>query len=453
MKIVHLTAHLGGGIGKAVSDLVVNAPAIDDEIVHQVVSFEKTQKTFFSRRIEESGVEIIVQPDHDILCRLINDADIVQLEWWNHPATLKALCRQPLPPMRLIIWCHVSGLFNPIIPPTLIQTADRFLFTSPCSYDSQAVKSFQASQRDKLAVVSSCGGFNHLSRQQVDAGNGISVGYFGSLNFSKLHPDYIQFLKAATIPGLTVKMIGDVINEEELELQCQFYRCETRLEFAGYAKDPGETLSSLNVLAYLLNPEHYGTTENALLEAMAMGVVPIVLDNPAERHIVEHLQTGLVVRNAIEFNEALHWLDRNPDEHMRISETAAKSVRKRYTKENLVSSMHVHYMDVMAGEKKNTPFTTIFGKTSAQWFLSCQAHPSIFVNNKKAVHEISPYAMHGLFEQNKGTVYHFSNYFPDDRQLKVWAEGLRRNHRQGQNFGRAMNKNTICRIARTNATA
>lgn len=435
MKVVHLTAHLGGGIGKAVSDLVVNSSAIDDEIVHHVVSFERTQKTFFSRRIEESGVEIVVQPDHDMLCRLINDADIVQLEWWNHPATLEALCRRPLPPMRLIVWCHVSGLFNPIIPPSLIDAADRFLFTSPCSYDAQAVKSRPANQRDKLCVVSSCGGFDHLSLHHVDAGKGISVGYFGSLNFSKLHPDYIQFLKAVTIPGLTIKMIGDVINEKELELQRQQYGCQTRLTFSGYAKDPGQTLSSLNVLAYLLNPEHYGTTENALLEAMAMGIVPIVLDNPAERHIVEHLQTGIIVRNEIEFNKALHWLDGSPDEHMRISKNAAQSVRKRYTKENLASSMHDHYMDVVTGEKKQAPFTTIFGRTSAQWFLSCQAHPSIFGKNEEAIQVISPYAIHGLFEQTKGTVHHFTKYFPEDRQLKAWADRLRRYHQPSQNFG------------------
>jgi glycosyltransferase involved in cell wall biosynthesis len=352
----------------------------------------------------------------------------VQLEWWTHPAILKALCSQTLPAMRLIIWCHVSGLFNPIVPQKLILAANRFLFTSPCSYDAKEIKELPFHQIKKISVVSSCGGFNHLSKQKMTLDSGIAVGYFGSLNFSKLHPDYIHFLKAVKMPGFKVKMIGDVVNKKILEKQCWQLGCASKLEFYGYSIDPGEVLASLNVLAYLLNPQHYGTTENALLEAMAMGIVPIVLDNPAERYIVDHLQTGFIVRSGKEFNDALQWLDANADERLRISKNAARYVRKRFCVENLVSSINAHYKEIMSEQKKNVSFTSIFGKKPADWFLSCQSSPALFEKSKKMFHDgVSSHTMHGLFEKTKGSVFHFLKYFPEDRKLNLLSSNLKQN--------------------------
>ena len=134
------------------------------------------------------------------------------------------------------------------------------------------------------------------------------MGYFGSLNFAKLHPHYVDFLAAVDKPGLTVRLIGDLTNRDILERQSALIGREGMFEFRGYSTDIAAELKAINVLAYLLNPEHYGTTENALLEAMAVGIVPIVLDNPAERHIIEDNRTGLIVSTPSEFSKAVYWL-------------------------------------------------------------------------------------------------------------------------------------------------
>ena len=82
-----------------------------------------------------------------------------------------------------------------------------------------------------------------------------------------------------------VRLIGDLLNREILEKQSDAPVGAGMLDFRGYTTDVASELRAINVMAYLLNPQHYGTAENALLEAMTMGIVPVVLDNPAERKL------------------------------------------------------------------------------------------------------------------------------------------------------------------------
>ncbi len=65
-------------------------------------------------------------------------------------------------------------------------------------------------------------------------------------------------------------------------------RDPSRVVLAGHAADPRAVLEMSGIFLYLLDPHHYGTAENALVEAMSLGVVPIVLANPCEQAIVTH---------------------------------------------------------------------------------------------------------------------------------------------------------------------
>ena len=425
MKVLHLTAHLGGGVGKALSGLIAQASVSGSGVRHRIVCLEEPEKFQFIDLIRSYGNEVIVCPGMDALEKLIGDSDIVQLEWWNHPATIKCLCSLSLHPIRLLTWSHTSGLHNPIIPQRLILASHRFLFTSQCSYKSKEVMSLTPEFGDRLGVVSSSGGFFGLPEALAKANESIAVGYIGSLNFAKLHPHYVDYLAAVEVPGFRVRMIGDVTNQDVLNQQCDSLGKTGMLEFRGYSTDVASELATINVLAYLLNPEHYGTTENALLEAMAMGIVPIVLDNPAERQIVDDHTTGLIVRSPVEFAEAIQWLSDNPDERQRLGRQAAKSVRERFSVEKMEASLNLHYQEILSMEKREIVFSEIFGTDPAEWFLSCQGDRTIFAEDG-SIHSGGGISLsYGLFEKSKGTVFHFSEYFPDDLKLKLWAENLK----------------------------
>ncbi|MEI6415053.1 MAG: glycosyltransferase [Pseudomonadota bacterium] len=184
---------------------------------------------------------------------------------------------------------------------------------------------------NRLAVVSSGGGFGDFTEPNLDESEPLSVGYLGSLNFSKLHPEFVDYLAAVNLPNFRVRLIGDLLNRDILEQQSTRAGRPDLLEFRGYTQDVAAELRHVNVLAYLLNPRHYGTAENALLEAMSMGIVPIVLDNAAERNIVEHLCTGLVVRSPREFSEAVTWLENNPRKRVEIGRQAADTLDPQIT--------------------------------------------------------------------------------------------------------------------------
>jgi L-malate glycosyltransferase len=424
IKVLHITAHLGGGVGKALSGLVACSASSSPDVQHTTVCLEPPEKTQFIDQIRNRNCEVFVSPDALQLKNLVEQSDIVQLEWWNHPAIIACLCREPLPPMRILVWSHVSGLYNPVIPHKLPEVAQRFLFTSPCSFEARAVQALHPDVRGKLGVVSSSGGFENLPLPSGRCGDSLSVGYFGSLNFAKLHPNYVDFLKAVKGPCFSVKLIGDVTNKVILERQCEEAGRPGMLDFHGYASDVASALSSLNVLAYLLNPEHYGTTENALLEAMAMGIVPIVLNNPAERFIVDDHNTGLIVSSPEEFAEAIEWLSLNPNERRRIGRQAAKSVRTRFSVEKMVAAFDIHYREIMSWEKQHISFTDIFGLDPADWFLSCQGEPTIFSEDGALVLDPDSFSIYGLLEQTKGTALHFHKYFQGNLRLTQWAKTM-----------------------------
>jgi L-malate glycosyltransferase len=423
IKVLHLAAHAGGGVGKALSGLAEGSKSLSPEIEHSFVFFEPQEKPQFLERIIACGCEVLVSPKSSVLKRIVAEADIVQLEFWNHPLILQALCAQSFPAMRLLVWCHISGLYNPVIPSALFSAAERFLFTSSCSYESEIVKRLPPIVRERFAVVSSCGGFEDLPFSPENKGE-LALGYIGSLNFAKLHPRYIEFLAAVNKPHLTVRLIGDLTNKDILERQAVIAGKKGMLDFRGYCTDIAGELKEINVLAYLLNPHHYGTTENALLEAMAMGIVPIVLDNPAERQIIEDRRTGLIVTSPMEFADAVSWLADNPAERLRMGRQAAERVRKRYAVSNLVTSLYSHYQALLSVEKNLKAFKEIFGSDPADWFLSCQGHPEFYAEQGNNILQKGGYEDYGLMENTKGSVYHFLSAFPLNLRLAKMAEAL-----------------------------
>ncbi len=423
--VLHITPHLGGGVGKALSGLVQEAARSGAGFEHELLCLEIPEKLQFAERVRRAGCRLKVCPSQSELAEAIDHADIVQLEFWNHPATIRALCSAPLPAMRLLVWCHVSGLHYPRIPPGLLSVAPKFLFTSECSFEAEEVGQLAPDATPSLGVVSSGGGLEVLPPPRSSAREGgLHAGYIGSLNFAKLHPDFVFFVAAAKALRRPVRLIGDETNRAILEEQCRRIGRPDMIEFRGYTTDVAAELAELDVLVYLLNPRHYGTAENALLEAMAMGIVPVVLDNPAERRIVEDRRTGLVVRTPGDFADALDWLTVQREERLEMGRQAAAAVRERYSYKSMESAFHTHYEGLMRRPKTHIRFDTVFGAGPADWFRAFYRDASVFSDSGDVQFPASP-PCDALFERTKGSVFHFLDYFPDDARLRRWATGLR----------------------------
>lgn len=420
-RVLHLTPHMGGGVGKAISGLVAEAGAYD----HRIVCLEQPEKSQFVEKAREGGCAPIFCPDPAALDDEIAAADIVQLEFWNHPATVAMLCSRPLPAMRLLVWCHISGLHQPAIPAGLLRAAAKFLFTSDCSLEAESVRAFRESgAASGLGVVSSGGGLDELPppRPRLTAGP-LTAGYLGSLNYAKLHPDFVSFAAAVAQPGFSVRMIGDETNRADLERQCREIGRADLLEFRGYRADVAAELADLDVLVYLLNPTHYGTAENALIEAMAMGIVPVVLANSAERHIVEDGRTGMLVADPASFAAAMAWLADHPEERAAMGSRAAAFVREQFSYHRMAGLFSTHYDVLLRRPKEEISFRPIFGDTPAQWFRAFQPDGTAF-RDDGTVSPPDGMALFGVMEQSKGSVFHFGRSFPEDSLLRQWGADL-----------------------------
>jgi len=422
VKVIHLTPHLGGGVGRALSGLLQPS---EHHVEHVFVCLERAEKDHFIKLIIAAGYQVIVEPDEQHLKQLITDADIVQLEWWRHPTTISALLKCCHLPMRLMVWCHVSGLYNEIIPEALLEISLRFIMTSACTYQAESIQTMLETNNEKLAVIHSNNGLEHWPRSAAcQLQKPLSVGYLGSFNFAKLHPDYIYYLSKVELTPFTVTMIGDDLHADTLMAQAKRLGRTDLLMFSGYIHDVAKSLDKINVLAYLQNPRHYGTNENALLEAMAMGIVPVVLNNPAECEIVEHGKTGLVVNDQASFAEAIQWLQQHPQKRIEIGENAAAFVRQRHAPGKMQRAFDEQYNFVMQTQKQIIAFDNIFGETPAQWFLSCQQHAELFKNDGFVVSPEDDYLRHSMMEETKGSALHFHRYFPQDELLAKWATGV-----------------------------
>ena len=109
MKILHVTPHLGGGVGKAHAAISAVLP----EVVEQTfVLLEAPRDRRFIDKIEATGARVTLAESLDHVASLAREADIVQFEFWNHPRMFECLARTEFPPIRSVFWSHISGLFQ-----------------------------------------------------------------------------------------------------------------------------------------------------------------------------------------------------------------------------------------------------------------------------------------------------------------------------------------------------
>ncbi|MBK1709322.1 glycosyltransferase [Marichromatium gracile] len=417
MRVLHLSAHLGGGVGRALACLTAPTPGVE----HEVLCLEAPRKPRALDRVRAHGVRVDCTPSHAELRARIDAADLVQLEWWNHPALFAALCPAPLPPLRLLVWSHVSGLHAPRIPLGLLRAAGRTVFTSACSFDIAEIASLSGEERVRLGVCSSAAGVEDLPAPRIDAEAPLRAAYLGSLNPSKLHPEFVELMAAVALPGFRVHLFGDPEAGAPLLARARALGRPELLVLEGFTEDVPGALADFNTLIYPLHPEHYGTAENALVEAMALGLTPVVIDHPAERVLVEHGVTGLVAADGAALVAAIDELAADPARRAALGQAASVAARTRFTGARMRECMREYYALLMAEPRREIDFAARFGRAPAHWFMACQPPGAPFLADGTI--RPGPLAP-ALFEPTKGSLLHFRDYFPDDSLLARWAGAL-----------------------------
>lgn len=394
MNILHVTAHLGGGVGKAHAGLTTAMPL---PVRQHFLLLEEPRDRRYADEIEALGRPVDVAGSLAEVAERAAEADIVQFEFWNHPKLFECLARTDFPPMRTVFWCHVSGLFRPVIQPGFFDEADRFVFTSPASLELPAVRAMPDERRQRLAVIGSAYGFEDeaSAKSLVDP-----ICYLGTVDFVKMHPgffDAIDALKADT----TVAIWGTAAPEVAARAATMHH--PERIRLMGQTPDPRAAFAQSRIFFYPLQPDHYGTAENALIEAMSLGLVPVVLANPAECAIVRQGQTGFIAGSIAECTEILDMLLADPDRVTKIGANAREVAAKAFTAKRSAQQFVDLWSGLMQEPKRSHDFRRITGDTPRQWFEATQ-----FLAGEAGVDVADSGKL------SKGTLSHFRAAFPDD---------------------------------------
>jgi glycosyltransferase involved in cell wall biosynthesis len=401
MKILHVTPHLGGGVGKAHAAI---AAALPKNVEQTFLLLEQPIDRRYPEALTGIGARVIVADDLTQVAAEAAAADVVQFEYWNHPRLFECLARCEFPALRSLFWAHQSGLFRPLIPPRLIAQAGRFVFTSEASRAIPLLGAMPEHAESTIDVINSGFGFP----KPCPHGGAPLIAYLGTVDFVKMHPGFFDAVDALTGSGIEVSVWGQYDADGEVAARARAMRHPERVIFCDQTAGPISALSRADIFFYPLQPDHYGTSENALIEAMSLGLVPVVLNNPAEMAIVTDGETGLVAGSIEECTVALQRLLTSPDLRARLSRNAVAHVAATRTPARSARKFTDLWQSLSAESARVPDFRSCIGSSPADWFLATQCLPGSTVDNM-----IWPTPEN----LSKGTLTHFQKTFAGDASL------------------------------------
>ena len=328
-NILHITPHLGGGIGT----VLLNWLTFDKINQHSTVTLDYANE-YATSVCKKNNIELYSQIDTKEILEKIKNYDIVVIHFWNHPLLYDFIIRNPLPDSRVIFWSHIAGAYPPyVFSEKLFALCEKFVFTSPLSF--KFVK-----DSPKFDCVLSTGGAEKFLNLRKEKHEGFNIGYIGTVDFAKMHNEYIDAVSQTQADKIYVTGGGKNLTD--------FENLEKRFVVTGKVENVGEILSKLDVFAYLLNPNHYGTGEQSLQEAMMTGVVPVVLNNPCESYLVKHKETGLVANSVDEFVSYINLLKDDEDLRLKLSVNAQNYAKENFCVKHLSKKWNEIFDEVMA---------------------------------------------------------------------------------------------------------
>ncbi len=436
-KILHITPHLGGGVGTVLLNYLSWA------MTHSCFSHEIAALDYANERagtgLSNLGLSFVdrMAQDHRELLNMVSHADIVLIHWWNHPLLSAFLVKESLPPARVLFWSHISGFHAPyVFAGPALNYPDIFVFTTPLSMNIPEVSGLPRQRQLELRVIWSTSGIEHIESLHPTAHSGFNIGYIGTVDYSKLHPQFLEMSNMVHFPDSRFIVCGGP-SEKSIKSDASRYGGDDRFTFTGQVSNVAEYLGIFDVFGYPLAPYHFGTCEQALGESMAAGVPPVVLANKTESHIVEDGVTGIVATDVRGYAKAIEGLLGNHDLRQRLSENARKSAIKRYSSISMVNHWEKVFDEVIRYKKHPRQWTGIYrgpAATAARIFVeSLGQYGTDFaryidadtaLKRQKALDAIKELCTSSPLwqSQTRGTPRHYSHFFPDDPYLDLWKK-------------------------------
>jgi L-malate glycosyltransferase len=400
--VLHLSGHMGGGVGKVLSGVALN----DKKYQHDFILLGDDRDSQFSDKCLKHGINVKYTTDISYIRDAVSDADIVHMDWWHYPYLCQVMHDISDLDMRLVVWSHISGCYFPYITPAFVNLPTEFIFTSHYSKENPFWKHREFVNMRNTLVVNSSGGFANTKDVPLIPHEGFNVGYLGTIKYIKLNPHFVDFCAGiADIPGIKFIMIGTIPEPNRILIEAKERGMDHLFEFVGHVPNVSTELARIDVLGYPLNPYSYVTSENALLEAMSMGIPPVCLNQGAEKHLVRNRDTGFLVESKCEYATVIGSLFQDKMLRKRIGVSARNYVLTNLNVTNTVEKLNGAYDWLMVWGKRKYDFDAAIGDTPYKWYQS--GIPPCGID------EVLPH----LYDDSKSSILQWHKQFPDDKDI------------------------------------
>lgn len=351
-KILHVIQilTLGGGARALVATAKFSARQGDFE--HTVVSLLPPEERA-ARLALEAGLRVIAAPNPQDLAAAIAAADIVQMHWWNVPEMTDFL-RTRHGAMRLIGFYHVAGDSLPhIVTPALADFVDVSVPCNPYTYhDSPIFRDMDPERKIKdVRLVYGAADLSRLDGIRSRPHRGFNIGYIGTIDFIKMHPDFVRMSSGIRIPESRFVVCGDG-SLDVLRRQAADLGCLDRFDFRGYVEDVRSAIEEFDVYGYPLCPETYAGSELNLQEVMYAGLAPVVFPYGGVKRLIVNDFTGYIVHSAREYQQAVEHLYHHPAERLRMGRNARAYAEQIFGAENAARKINAVYADLLERPKR-----------------------------------------------------------------------------------------------------
>lgn len=390
-NILHVSAHYGGGVNSVMRSWKKN----DTENNHALSYLNDIpeNKTPYTKLFN---------------IEMIQEYDIVLCHVWNHPVLFNFLVNTKIPKCKMFGWSHMSGLYPPyVLFNKLVGFFDEFVYTSPVSNKTGIYKK----------SIWSCTDITEFANVKKNEHKTFNVGYVGTIDYCKLHSDFVKMCKEIDNENTRFIIIGGGCDLDNMIRETKELGLYDHFQFTGKVRDVKSYLSLFDVFMYPLYEKHFGTCEQVIGEAMASGIPCVVLNNGAESHIIDGsngficLSKESMIYTIKKFQDKSLSVSHNDEMYSRFSALKKYSPVKMIDDWNKIFDKNIEPRERYWGG--GDPFIESLGPEGYAFRSnSYNQIRKLFKENRQ------------WYSESKGSLKQYSSHFPENKQYKEWLKLL-----------------------------
>lgn len=434
MKILHLIPRwIGGGPERSILTTAARSAELGVRHHRTLVVLDTPVAPRLLVAARKLDIRVVIQPDLETLCQLASNADVLEVNYWNHPRLTALLGEIELPPARVVIRSHILGTAAPqVLTTELGRFADLLILTTELARSSAgAIAAIDAGK--PVEVIFGIADMSRLDGFARKPHNGCVFGYLGTVNDAKMHPRFAEMAAAARHPDARFVVYGGGGGEDALRRRLAALGLGDRAAVMGHVEDIRSAFQGMDVFGYPLTEHTYATSEKALQEAMWVGIPPLVFGHGGVRPLVEHEQTGLIVSTEAEYVSAIDRLAEDADLRERLGKNARSFARDRFdalvwTRKTIEVLERVATGPKLTRERLSEKaagaaerFIASLGECGGPFAIS---HAATKHGNADAAIQAADRTIatsNTLLARGEGGVIHYRKEAPDDPYLCLWS--------------------------------